>query len=108
MTSIDLSGGLVLVTGGAGSIGSAIAVQAAQAGASVAVCDLNSDAAERVAAGIRAGGAVAMGFRLDVTDPDAVKQLMPSKFNLISHCVSKWSYSFKGNSGSTVARPAFK
>ena len=77
MTSIDLSGGLVLVTGGAGSIGSAIAIQAAQAGASVAVCDINSDAAERVAAGIRASGAVAMGFRLDVTDPDAVKQLMP-------------------------------
>ena len=66
----------MLVTGGAGSIGSAIAVQAAQAGASVAVCDINSDAAERIAAGIRASGAVAMGFRLDVTDPDAVKQLM--------------------------------
>ena len=33
MTTIDLSGGLVLVTGGAGSIGRAIAKQAVQAGA---------------------------------------------------------------------------
>ena len=58
MTRIDLNGGLVLVTGGAGSIGSAIARQAAQAGASVAVCDINLSTAENVAEEIRASGSI--------------------------------------------------
>jgi NAD(P)-dependent dehydrogenase (short-subunit alcohol dehydrogenase family) len=73
MTRIDLNGGLVLVTGGAGSIGSAIARQAAQAGASVAVCDINLSTAEYVADEIRASGSISRGYRLDVTDADAVK-----------------------------------
>ena len=76
MTRIDLSGGLVLVTGGAGSIGSAIALQAAQAGASVAVCDINIDTAETIAAEINSKGAVSQSFQLDVTDPAAVQDTM--------------------------------
>ena len=76
MTRIDLNGGLVLVTGGAGSIGSAIARQAAQAGASVAVCDINLSTAENVAEEIRASGRISRGYRLDVTDADAVKEVI--------------------------------
>ena len=76
MTRIDLNGGLVLVTGGAGSIGSAIARQAAQAGASVAVCDINLSTAENVAEEIRASGSICRGYRLDVTDADAVKEVI--------------------------------
>jgi len=78
MTRIDLSDGLVLVTGGAGSIGSAIAVQAGQAGASVAVCDINLKAAESVAAEIRANGGRSKQYQLDVTDAGAVKNIMQS------------------------------
>jgi len=66
MKTIDLSGGLVLVTGGAGSIGSAIAVDAADAGAAVAVCDSNHVAAEAIAAGIRSRGGSAAAFSMDV------------------------------------------
>ncbi|KZR87667.1 SDR family NAD(P)-dependent oxidoreductase [Synechococcus sp. MIT S9504] len=76
MTRIDLSGGLVVVTGGAGSIGSAVAVQAAQAGASVAVCDTNYEAAERIAEEIRSNGGVSEGFHVDVTDATAVREIM--------------------------------
>ena len=76
MTRIDLNGGLVLVTGGAGSIGSAIARQAAQAGASVAVCDINLSTAENVADEIRSSGRISRGYRLDVTDADAVKEVI--------------------------------
>ena len=76
MTRIDLNGGLVLVTGGAGSIGSAIARQAAQAGASVAVCDINLSTAENVAEEIRASGSICRGYGLDVTDADAVKEVI--------------------------------
>ena len=76
MTRIDLSGGLVVVTGGAGSIGSAVALQAAQAGASVAVCDTNREVAERIAAEIRSNGGVSESFQLDVTDATAVREIM--------------------------------
>ena len=76
MTRIDLNGGLVLVTGGAGSIGSAIARQAAQAGANVAVCDINLSTAENVADEIRSSGRISRGYRLDVTDADAVKEVI--------------------------------
>ena len=72
MKTIDLSGGLVLVTGGAGAIGRAIAIDAAAAGAAVAVCDSNQDAAETVAATIRNQGGVAVAFPIDVRNRDDV------------------------------------
>ncbi|EAU72754.1 SDR family NAD(P)-dependent oxidoreductase [Synechococcus sp. RS9916] len=72
MKTIDLSGGLVLVTGGAGAIGRAIAIDAAAAGAAVAVCDSNQEAAETVAAAIRCQGGVAVAFPIDVRNRDDV------------------------------------
>tara|TARA_B100001121_G_C18533989_1_gene547453 strand:+ start:55 stop:831 length:777 start_codon:yes stop_codon:yes gene_type:complete len=78
MTTIDLSGGLVLVTGGAGSIGRAIARRAEQAGACIAVCDADIKEADAVAAQSRANGAVAKSFEMDVTDRDMVKEVMDS------------------------------
>ena len=50
----ELAGRLAVVTGGASGIGEACAIRLADAGASVVVADLNSDAAEVVAA--RIGG----------------------------------------------------
>lgn len=61
---------VVLVTGGAGAIGAAIARAFAAAGADVAVLDLHQDAAEAVAA---ACGKRALGTACDVTDPAAVQ-----------------------------------
>ncbi len=78
MTTIDLSGGLVVVTGGAGSIGRAIAIQAAQAGACVAVCDTDIREADTVAAQIEDDGAVAKSFEMDVTDREMVTTVMNS------------------------------
>ena len=65
-------GGVVMVTGGAGSIGAAIAIEAAQAGAAVAVCDINSLAAQGVADAIRVEGGEASAFTLDVRDRNSV------------------------------------
>lgn len=67
----DLTGRAALVTGAAGGIGSAVAQALAAAGAAVLVSDLNGDAAETVAAKIRAGGGIAESAALDVTDREA-------------------------------------
>ena len=58
----------VIVTGGGGGIGGATCRRFAGEGASVAVFDLNLDAAEKVAASIRAEGGRAQAFRCDITD----------------------------------------
>lgn len=58
---------VVLVTGGAGGIGSAIARAFGAQGARLALCDRDSSALERAAAGLRESGASVMAFDVDVT-----------------------------------------
>jgi 2-hydroxycyclohexanecarboxyl-CoA dehydrogenase len=64
----------VIVTGGGGGIGGATCRRFAREGARVAVFDMNLDAAETVAAQIRADGGQgqAHAFRCDITDRAAV------------------------------------
>lgn len=62
----------VLVTGGGGGIGGATCRRFAREGARVAVFDMNLDAAETVAAQIRADGGQAQAFRCDITERAAV------------------------------------
>ena len=62
----------VIVTGGGGGIGGATCRRFAQEGAAVAVFDLNLDAAEKVAAGIRAEGGRAQAYPCDITDRTSV------------------------------------
>lgn len=62
----------VIVTGGGGGIGGATCRRFAREGARVAVFDLNLEAAEKVASGIRAEGGVAEAFRCDITDRASV------------------------------------
>lgn len=57
----------VIVTGGAGGIGSATCRRLARAGAKVAVFDLNLEAAQKVAEAIQADGGVALAVRCDIT-----------------------------------------
>jgi 2-hydroxycyclohexanecarboxyl-CoA dehydrogenase len=62
----------VIVTGGGGGIGSATCRRFAAEGARVAVHDRDLEAAEKVAAEIRAEGGAAQAFRCDITDRSAV------------------------------------
>ena len=62
----------VIVTGGAGGIGGATCRRFAAEGAKVAVFDMNLEAAEKVAADIRATGGQAAAFKCDITDRAAV------------------------------------
>ncbi|MDX1437737.1 MAG: SDR family oxidoreductase [Anaerolineales bacterium] len=68
-----LSGRAALLTGGAGLLGRAFARTLAEAGASVAVVDLDGEAAEKVAADLSAQGHQALGLKADITHPVSVQ-----------------------------------
>lgn len=67
-----LDGKSVLVAGGAGGIGTATSLRLGEEGARVAVGDLDRDAAEAVAAQIRASGGDALAVGLDIGDEESV------------------------------------
>ncbi len=68
----ELTGRAVLVTGAAGGIGQALCKAFVAAGMRVGVCDVNLSGAERVAAALGAGNAVAVAA--DVADPAACEK----------------------------------
>ena len=67
-----LAGRVAWVTGAGAGMGARHAQRLAAAGARVACLDLDADAAEAVAAGIRAAGRDAVGVRADVASWDSV------------------------------------
>jgi NAD(P)-dependent dehydrogenase (short-subunit alcohol dehydrogenase family) len=69
----SLAGRGALVTGGAKGIGAAVCRRLAEAGAAVAVADLDKEGAEQVAGEITAAGGTAIGVELDVTDSASVE-----------------------------------
>jgi NAD(P)-dependent dehydrogenase (short-subunit alcohol dehydrogenase family) len=72
-----LDGKSAFVTGGAQGIGKSIATAIAQAGADVAIADINGELAKAAAAEIaEATGRKAIALRTDVTDPGQVGAMM--------------------------------
>ncbi|MGW6699747.1 SDR family NAD(P)-dependent oxidoreductase [Nocardia sp. NPDC055049] len=67
-----MSARTAIVTGGASGIGGAISARLAADGASVAIFDLNGDAAKDAAAAIENTGGRAIGLPVDVTDRAAI------------------------------------
>jgi len=92
------SGRVALVTGGAVGLGRSIASRLAAAGAAVVV-GYHSESADAAVAEIAASGGVAVGIRMDVTDPpqieDAVQDIL-ERFGRIDTLVN--------NAGGLVAR----
>lgn len=81
--NIQLPDKVALVTGAGRGIGRAIALGLAQAGARVAVNDINPDTAERTAREIRDGGGEAVAFAADVANKLAVH-------TMINGCLERW------------------
>lgn len=67
---------VVIVTGGAGGIGSAICTRFAAEGARVVVTDLRADEAEATAAALRAKGQRARAFAADIGTPEGCRAMV--------------------------------
>jgi NAD(P)-dependent dehydrogenase (short-subunit alcohol dehydrogenase family) len=71
---MNIHGAVVVVTGAAGGIGRALAVEAGQRGAAaVAIVDVNLEGARTVADDLRSSGVPASAYRCDISDFDAVE-----------------------------------
>jgi 3-oxoacyl-[acyl-carrier protein] reductase len=71
----DLSGRVAVVTGAANGVGLGIAEVLAAEGARVVVADLDADAGERAAAGLRESGHDALALQANVVDGAAVASM---------------------------------
>lgn len=69
---LQISGKVVVITGGGGALGRATALMFAGEGAKVAVLDLNQDTAQATADAITAQGGIALPIAVDIIDKDAV------------------------------------
>ena len=72
----NLKDHVAVVTGGVGLLGSEFCKTLAEAGAAVAVVDLNGDAAIKVADGLIKDGYKAKGIATDITSPDSVNAMV--------------------------------
>ncbi|HLU02680.1 MAG TPA: SDR family oxidoreductase [Advenella sp.] len=81
----NLSGRVVLVTGGGSGLGAAICETLAREGAQVAVADINRTAAEKIAKQIAFCGHTAEAYTMDVSDERAISKVFDTIANRFGH-----------------------
>lgn len=78
LDKFNLKGRVAIVTGGVGLLGAEFCRTLAEAGAAVAVVDLNGDAANKVADGLTNSDYKASAIAADITQPDSVNAMVAS------------------------------
>jgi len=76
MELFRLDGKKAYVTGGARGIGKSIASALAEAGAAVAIVDIDMDEAQKTASKLKQAGADVIALQADVTDPESVRSFV--------------------------------
>ena len=84
--NIDYSGKVVVVTGAGGLICGAMARAFAQSGAKVAALDLNEEAVKKLADEIKADGFICEGYKANVLDPAALKEVHDEVVRNLGEC----------------------
>ncbi len=72
----DLTGRVAIVTGGVGLLGAEFCRTLAEAGAAVAVVDLNASASQGTADTLTKSGYKALAVPTDITQPDSVNAMV--------------------------------
>ena len=75
-----------VITGAGGVLCSSFAKALAKEGASVALLDLNQEAAEKVAQEIRSAGGVAQSFGADVLDREKLEEVRKAVIGAFGGC----------------------
>ena len=84
--NIDYTGKVVVITGAGGLICGAMARAFAQSGAKVAALDLNEEAVKKLADEIKADGFICEGYKANVLDPDALKEVHDAVVRDLGEC----------------------
>ena len=82
----DLAGKVAVVTGGGSGIGAALARAFAAEGMDVVVADIELEAAEKIAAELRATGRRALAVRADVSNAESVEALAERTYAELDGC----------------------
>jgi len=69
-----MAGRVVVVTGGAGGIGRAVAARFAEAGARIALMDVDAERLEQAAEALRSKGTAVLALTFDIRDPQACEE----------------------------------
>lgn len=102
-TTYDFSGKIAFVTGAASGIGRATALAFAEAGAWVALADINEDGGQNTARMIQENGGEALFFKCDLGDSTSIPDVLS---NVVKH-MGPIDYAFnnagiEGETGNTV------
>jgi len=76
VSKYELKGKTAIITGGAGGLGTFMAMEYARAGANVVVASRNLEPLEKVAAEVKELGAESLAIAVDITKPDDVNAMV--------------------------------